>query len=312
MDVKPTDADLVRAARQGDAASLGILFERYRVSLYVAALRLLRSRFDADDAVQETFLIALRKLDQLAEPGAVGGWLHRVVRSVCWMRLRVDRREHPETAPADSLDWTEVEPAAGQYIDQLFLREWVWAALDRLPETLRVTALMRYFCRVTSYSEIAAALGVPVGTVRSRLNQVKTRLADALLDTAGLASTENRQRAAASACHYAAAFESMNRQRSCDDYMTTFSDDLRLVLPDGSEWDRRFWLADCEGMMRAGVKIHLANLMVSGSVLILEADLENPPDDPHHCPPATTQVHFQRGGVTYHIRPYHYSLEREQ
>jgi len=69
----------------------------------------------------------------------------------------------------------------------------MWAAIYQLPEVLRVTAILRYFGSYSSYGEISAILGMPVGTVRSRLNQVKIKLAEALLKTAGLAHTEARQ-----------------------------------------------------------------------------------------------------------------------
>jgi RNA polymerase sigma-70 factor (ECF subfamily) len=105
---------------------------------------------------------------------------------------------------------------------------------------------------------------------------------------------------------FAAAFHAMNQRRSCDAYMATFADDLRLILPDGRIFGWRFWQADSEEIMRAGVKIHLNNVMVSGNIVILEADFENPTDDPLHCPPATTQVHFQHDELTHQLNLYFY------
>jgi DNA-directed RNA polymerase specialized sigma24 family protein len=63
-----SDADLARAAQGGAAASLGVLLESYRASLYGRALRLLGHGPKAQDAVQDTFVIALRKIDQIREP----------------------------------------------------------------------------------------------------------------------------------------------------------------------------------------------------------------------------------------------------
>src|SRR5215470_9126003 len=84
----PSDADLVRAAQEGDAASLGALLDRYRASLYARGLAYLGRPEDAADAVQDTFLLALTRLGQVRDPEAVGGWLHAVMRSVCAMELR--------------------------------------------------------------------------------------------------------------------------------------------------------------------------------------------------------------------------------
>jgi RNA polymerase sigma-70 factor (ECF subfamily) len=309
---EPDDAELVKAAWGGDLSSLGMLLERYRVSLYVQGLQILGSRFEAEDAVQETFLIALRKLDQVSEAGAVGGWLHQVLRNVCWMRLRTGRRELPLDSGTPLAEWATIEDSAEEIIDRLALRDWVWAALNQLPETLRVTALLRYFSRPASYSEIAILLGVPLGTVRSRLNQVRAKLADMLLEAAGLPPTETRELTASRTIQYTAAFDEMNQRNGCDDYIATFSSNFRLILSGGQVHNRRVWIEGCEDMIRVGVKIHLTNLAVSGNLLVLDASLENPPQAPFHCPPATTQIHFQQDGITHQMRVLHYALDSEQ
>src|SRR6185437_10435412 len=70
------DAELVRAARAGDSTSLGILFERYRPHLLALAISLLGYRVAAEDAVHDTFVVALTRLADLKDPAAVGRWLH--------------------------------------------------------------------------------------------------------------------------------------------------------------------------------------------------------------------------------------------
>jgi RNA polymerase sigma-70 factor (ECF subfamily) len=185
-----SDAELIRAAQGGDVASLGILLERYRASLHGQALGILGYGSQAEDAVHDTFVVALRKIHTVGEPAAVGGWLHAVLRNVCLMRLRTGRGEilldemQPHTREPPS------EMPVEESIDQLAMREWVWTALSELPEVLRVTAMLRYFGTYASYEEIAAILGVPVGTVRSRLSRARIKLADALLKTADLEHSE--------------------------------------------------------------------------------------------------------------------------
>ncbi|MDQ3910820.1 MAG: sigma-70 family RNA polymerase sigma factor, partial [Actinomycetota bacterium] len=139
------DAQLARAAQNGDAASLGVLLERHRAALYALALRILGRGSEAQDAVQDTFLIALNSIDQLREPEAVGGWLRGVLRNVCLMRLREKRGEILFEGIPPRVGERSFEPSAEEAIDRLALREWVWAALYELPEVLRVTAMLRYF-----------------------------------------------------------------------------------------------------------------------------------------------------------------------
>src|SRR5262245_28050373 len=123
MRAQPSNEELVRAVWSGDPGSLGLLFERYHASLYVQAIQRLGSRFEAVDAVQETFLIAMRKIDQLSEPAAVAGWLHRVLRNVCWMRLRnVGHEMFIDELPFDPA-WSTLEASTEEQIDRLRLRD---------------------------------------------------------------------------------------------------------------------------------------------------------------------------------------------
>ena len=300
-----SDADLVRAAQGGDPVSLGILLERYRASLHGKALGVLGYGPQAEDAVHDTFMVALRKIDGVREPAAVGGWLHAVLRNVCLMRLRTEQGEilseqmhrHGGGAPS--------EPSAEASIDQLAMREWVWTALSELPEALRVTAMLRYFGSYSSYKEISAILDVPVGTVRSRLNQVKLKLAEALLNTAGLAHADARRLTESRTSYFAAATDEISRGKGYDTFADAFSDDPELVLPGGKVVrGRRHLIEDLDGDLRAGTKMHLTNVIAGKDVTIIEADFENPLDAPFRCPPATTQVHFQRGDKTQRVHLY--------
>jgi len=73
MDVlSPSDAELVGLAQAGQVQALAGLLERYRGSLYAAAVRLLRDRDEARDAVQDAMLVAVTRLDSLRDPAAVG------------------------------------------------------------------------------------------------------------------------------------------------------------------------------------------------------------------------------------------------
>ncbi len=297
-----SDADLVRAAQSGDVTSLGILLERYRAALYGRALGILGYGPQAEDAVHDTFLVALRKMDRVREPAAVGGWLHAVLRNVCLMRLRAGQGEvlSDEMQPHGQEPSSEI--SVEESIDLLAMREWVWTALGELPEALRVTAMLRYFGSHCSYEEIAAILGVPVGTVRSRLSQVKIKLADALLKTAGLAHDEARWLTESRAGYFGAAAEEINRGQGYELLLNAYSDAPTCVLSDGQTLHGRGAVIESlESDLEAGMKMHPTNVLASRDIIVFEANFENPRDDPFHCPPATTQVHFQRDGLTHRV-----------
>lgn len=197
------------------------------------------------------------------------------------------------------------EPSLEERIDHLALKDWVWTALSELPENLRVTAMLRYFGTRASYEEIAAVLGVPTGTIKSRLNQAKVKLAEALLATANLDHSGARQLNESATGYFLAATDQMNRGQGYDIFADAFSDHPEVMLPDGSKLRGRHYLIESlEEDMDAGIKMHLSHVHASKNVTVLEATFENPADNPTHCPPATTQVHFKRDGKADRIRLY--------
>jgi RNA polymerase sigma factor (sigma-70 family) len=306
-----SEVELVRAAQNGDAASLGILLERHRAPLHAIALRFLGHGEEAQDAVQDTFLIALRTIDQVREPEAVGGWLRAVVRNVCLRKLRKGREEIVPDEPAWRLEQQLAESPVEENIERLALRDWVWTALSELPETLSVTAMLRYFGSYPSYEEISAILGVPVGTVKSRLNQVKTKLADALLKTAGLAHDKTRKLTEHHACLFAEVAETFNRGELSDEYLSAFSEDIVGVIGKWSFCGRKMLAKGSWEDMEAGVKMHPTNVLASKGIAICEYIWENPSDDPLHCPPAMSQVAFLKGDQVHRMRVYHAPRPRE-
>ena len=300
-----SDAEFVRMAQGGDVASLGILLERHRAPLHAMALQILHRGPEAHDAVQDAFLVALRRINQIREPEAVGGWLRMVLRNVCLMRLR-EARENIQFDELFQYVGCSLEPSVEEYIDSLALREWVWTALSELSEDLRVTAMLRYFGSYTSYQEISIILGVPVGTVRSRLSRAKVTLADALLKTAEQEHDEARRITESQTRFFTEAFDQGNRNQDHKMYASACSDDLEMVLPDGIVLcGIGTFIQGMEEDSEAGVKLHATSVLASKDVTVVEADLENPPDDPFHCPPATSMVCFYRDGRIHRMRPYY-------
>jgi RNA polymerase sigma factor (sigma-70 family) len=303
-----TDAELARTAQRGDATSLGVLLERHRAPLYALALRFLGYGPDAQDAVQDAFLIALRTIDRLREPEAVGGWLRGILRNVCLRRLRERKQgeilfeeELPQRVHSGTL-----ESSVEETIDRMAMREWVWSALGRLPEDLQVTAMLRYFGGHSSYEEISATLGVPMGTVKSRLNMAKLRLAEALLQTANLEHEETRRLAEARTNFFEAAYMQYNRAEGYDLLASAFSEELTFSLSNGRVFARgyEFLVKDMERDLEVGVKTYPKEIISSKDVTVIECDFESPPDDPDHCPSGVSQVAVYRDGRIHRVHWY--------
>jgi RNA polymerase sigma-70 factor (ECF subfamily) len=150
------------------------LIEEHSEFLYRFAYRLSGSTADAEDLVQQAFLAAHAKLDQLREPLKARAWLVAVVRNAYRKSIRRDR---PLTFSAIG---TNPEPVTESDLEQLLSAESVQAALNELPEEFRSTLILFYFDDL-SYKDIAELLDVPIGTVMSRLSRGKAHLRQKLL-----------------------------------------------------------------------------------------------------------------------------------
>jgi RNA polymerase sigma-70 factor (ECF subfamily) len=297
----PSDGDLVAAIRDGDASALGLLLERHRPRLFATAVRLLGYRAEAEDAVQETCLIAMRHVGSVRDPESVGAWLHAVLRRAC---LQHRRRRRTEDALTDSLaTLLSTGPSVEDRIERLELRDWIWGALQRLPETLRVSAMLRYFGSYDSYDEVAAILGIPVGTVRSRLSEVRSKLADALLASAGRIDDDTRVRSTERRQFWTGAFEDVFRRGASDRFASHFATDLVIAWSNGRlVRGREHLVAEIDGDLAAGVRIDLERVMTHDGIAVVEGRFVNPPTAPDHCPPGIALVLLGRGTTMSAIR----------
>ena len=117
------------------------------------------------------------------------------------------------------------------------MRDWVWTALERLSEPLRVVVVLRHFSGASSYEAIADVCGIPVGTVRSRLNAARARLADELLETAAGAH-EDAAAWERAAREHGAAMTAFGRTGDAALLRGHFAPDLRFRLSDRVAPDR--------------------------------------------------------------------------
>ena len=156
--------------------------------LYNLAFRYVGNRFDAEDLVQETLYTAYRKFNQLRDRRKFKSWIFTILRN---HYLKSQRKKDPvqPNEYENGVDYlSQLEPVSVQQdvataIERKMEAETIKLILDKLPERYK-TVLILYYIEGGSYQEIAEMLGVPIGTVMSRLSRAKQMMKKALLRSA--------------------------------------------------------------------------------------------------------------------------------
>jgi RNA polymerase sigma-70 factor, ECF subfamily len=164
---------LVRDAQRGSPAAMEELFRRHWPRAHRAAFLVVHDGAAAEDVAQEAFLAAVRSLHRFDRRRPFGPWLHRIVvnRAIDYARAREVRREVPADAVAEAAARSS-DPGAAPSGELL-------GALAALAPDQRAVIVMRHLLGFTP-GEIAAALGLPRGTVNSRLRRGLDALAEPL------------------------------------------------------------------------------------------------------------------------------------
>jgi len=170
---------LFSMARDGDLEAYGRIVRQFQDMAYGSAYAILGDFHLAQDAAQEAFIEAHRKLDQLRDPAAFPGWFRRIVFKHC---DRITRRKHVPTTPLDTAVGTasdELTPA--QAVEKREMQEKVLQAIRSLPNHQRMTTTL-FYINGYSQNDIAEFLEVPLTTVKKRLHDSRTRLKERMID----------------------------------------------------------------------------------------------------------------------------------
>jgi len=176
MTTGQDDAALLAKVVEGDHDAFATLMRRHEDRVFAVCVRIMGNRTAALDATQETFLTLYRKASQYRATAAVGTWLYRISVNTCYDLLRKERRRPSEAMPS-YLD--PADPRAEDDYTSVELRPSVEAALATLTPDFRAVVVLSDI-EGMSLPEVAEALEIPVGTVKSRLFRARRQLAGVL------------------------------------------------------------------------------------------------------------------------------------
>jgi RNA polymerase sigma-70 factor (ECF subfamily) len=178
---------LIQTAQNGDLDSFNTLILHYQDRVYNTAIRILGDEDQAADAAQEAFISAFRSINSF-RGGSFKAWLMRTVTNACYDELRRQKRRpttplEPDTADGEEMDsprWLadpNMTPAEKSEADEL--EHAIQHCLDALPTEFRTVVVMADL-QGLDYTEVASAVHVPLGTIKSRLARARLRLRECL------------------------------------------------------------------------------------------------------------------------------------
>jgi RNA polymerase sigma-70 factor (ECF subfamily) len=183
------EKNLVEKARQGDLEAFNSLITSYQNTAYNTAFRILGNHYDASDAVQEAFIKAFKAIRKF-KGGSFKVWLLRIVTNACKDALRASKRRptvplYPSASTQEGLELERTPRLADEenpenYAERQELARLVQEAIDALPFDQKAVIVLADL-EGLDYFEISETLGIPVGTVKSRLSRARAKVRDYLL-----------------------------------------------------------------------------------------------------------------------------------
>jgi RNA polymerase sigma-70 factor (ECF subfamily) len=192
------DLDLAQATARGDQVAFETLMRRYNGKLFRIARAILKDDTEAEDALQEAYILAYRNIGDYRADAQLGTWLTRITINQALMRLRKQKRERV-VIPFATRQMADGVPERGEVADERAelpsaaahraeIRRILERRIDELPDAFRAVFVMREVEDMT-VQETAECLSLPPATVRTRLFRARAMLREALqrdLDTAAV------------------------------------------------------------------------------------------------------------------------------
>jgi len=183
---EPTDGELVRLAKTGDADAFNKLVVRHEANIYGLCLKMLRNPEDAEDCLQEVFIKAYESLTGFREEARFSTWLYRIATNACLMRIRKKKLETVSLdrpleigdaeIPHEIADWT-TNPSAQVLSEEL--NSVLTRHINDLPPDNRIVFLLRDIHGLST-DDTADVLGLSVAAVKSRLHRARLYLRERL------------------------------------------------------------------------------------------------------------------------------------
>ncbi|MBK8501278.1 MAG: RNA polymerase sigma factor [Saprospiraceae bacterium] len=300
----------VRSACNGDQQAWNSLYRSCHANLLSKAFRICGNTQTAKDSVQDAFLLAYLNLNKLKEPRTFYGWIERICINCCYRAVRTNRHLPIAGIPLENEVWWEDE--LEKKFDEISKHVEIFDGLANLSDTLRSTLLLRYFTRYNSYDDISLILGIPAGTVRSRLNQAKQKMSeywqlDKFIDDRYVKDAEEWN-----SFYLETLMKVHNSLDSRSRFINHLNKDILYFFTSGKTQVGRIIIEkEIEDDLLHGTGFGDANIISSGDMTVVEIKNINSEEYPYRCPDSTVIVFHRVKGSVVKINLHNSSMDTE-
>lgn len=292
----------VKAAQAGDEKAWNILYRHNYPWLYATALKAFGNSTSAKDVIQDTFIQAYLKLSQLKDAKAFPAWIKTILYHNCIHNRYINQPAlNKNLVPLKEDHFWEDKITQEQ--EKAALQTRLYGALNLLSEPLQSALILRYFSQWNSYEQIATILSVPVGTVRSRLNQARQKLNE-FWHQSHPENEDAISKADEWNYFYTNCFTSLHHSLVSREHLISHLDkQLQLVFTSGNTaYGREIIEKEIADDLTHGNSFNHIQVTSSGCISLVEVRNINSADYPKRCPDSGIFVLYRKKNKTIKMR----------
>ncbi|MBN1397487.1 MAG: sigma-70 family RNA polymerase sigma factor [Bacteroidetes bacterium] len=192
-----TDKEIIKHILDGDVRSFGILVDKHKAKAMTLAMRILKNREDAEEALQDAFVRVYRALSSFEWKSSFSTWLYRIVYNTCISAAgKREKKGHfsveldDENEYINEIESPDIQPDID--LESKEISKIIYEEVDKLPDVYGSTFTL-FTIQDMSYEEIVQVTGLPLGTVKARLFRARLMLREALIKRMDLAVVKEKE-----------------------------------------------------------------------------------------------------------------------
>jgi RNA polymerase sigma-70 factor (ECF subfamily) len=302
----------IHEARSGNKSGFNNLITYYHAQLLSYALRICKFSNIAEDAIQDAYINAFIHISEVKNPENFFYWLRTIVKRSCLQYLNKNEGNLPLSSKL--IGFKLIDNNLEAEIEKNNMNEFLWERISHLSETLRIVVLLRYFSEFGEYENISDILGIPIGTVKSRLNEAKKQLRK--IWNYELSEMPNNIRIEANYWNefYTQSFTYLqNNIWVRNKFINHFLPDISIRYTSSKTVrGRSFIEREIEEDIKFGISYDVHSVFNLKNTGILQAENINSIDYPDRCPPMTTFIFHRKSDVTHYLQLHNNKIYSEE